>query len=207
MEKEMINRIIKKEWRMFHMVNAGLPRASCQKDPRFFALMRRAQFSAWDEENCISYDGDLDMAAAAGRNLVEEKYIHMMSSCVPEDYAILKTRLPELGTAHIQLAKQVNDRLMVQARAMREAYPFLNRIGRPLDSRWDSAAVTSVETYQFGELFTYSDQTLEALLRHIDTLEARGKSLAENIQLASLKAMGFYSFEDVAEFVLRKTSF
>lgn len=201
----MINHIIEKEWRMFQMVNAGMAQAGCQQDPKTFALMCRAQFCAWNEASCNSYDKDLDEAEAADRNLLEEKYIHMMASCAPEDYAILKTRLPELETAHIQLAKRVNGRLMVQVRAMREAYPFLNRIGRPLDSRWDSAIATSVETYQLGELLTYSDRTLKALFQHIDDLELKGKSLAEQIQLACLKSMSFYSFEDAAALVLHNT--
>lgn len=203
--KSTIDRIIEKEWRMFQAVNEGQARAGCQEDPKTFALMRRSQFGAWSEEACRSYEQDLSEAAASGRNLLEEKYIHMMASCTPEEYEELKARLPELPPEHRELAQMVNRRLMAEARAMREAHPFLNQIGRPLEASGDTAYATSIETYQLGELLTYSRQTLEALLRHIEALEAEGGSLAENIQLACLQAMGFYSFEDAAALILGKT--
>ena len=90
---------------------------------------------------------------------------------------------------------------MDEIRVMREKYPFLNRIGRPLEPSGDNAADTSVGTYQLGELLTYSQQTLNALLRHIDALKAQGDSLAMQIQLVSLQTTGVSSFEDAAELV------
>lgn len=200
----IIESIIEKEWRMFQAVNAGQARADCQEDPNAFALMRHSQFCAWSGEACRCYEQDLANAAAEGRNLLEEKYIHMMASCTPEGYAKLENRLPALAPEHRAFAEKVNRRLMDEARTMREKHPFLNRIGRPLEADGDTAFATSIETYQLGELLTYSMETLEALLRHIEALETRGESLAENIQLACLKAMGFYSFEDAAALVLHK---
>ena len=202
--KSIIDRIIEKEWRMFQDINKGHARADCQENPEMFARMRRAQFGAWSEEACRSYEQDLISAEAAGRNLPEEKYIHMMARCTPEDYAALCGRLPELPPEYLRLAEAVNCRLMDEIRVMREKYPFLNRIGRPLEPSGDNAVDTSVETYQLGELLTYSQQTLNALLRHIDALKAQGDSLAMHIQLASLQALGFYSFEDAAELVMRQ---
>ncbi|MDE7245576.1 MAG: DUF4125 family protein, partial [Oscillospiraceae bacterium] len=102
------------------------------------------------------------------------------------------------------LAQTVNRRLIAEARVLWEQYPFLNRTGRPLEASSDTAADTSVETYQLGELLTYSQQTLKALLHHIEMLEAQGESLAMKIQLISLQAMGFQSFEDAAAFVMRQ---
>lgn len=190
--------ILEKEWQMFQAVNRGLARADCQDDPETFARMRCAQFLTWSEEACRSYEQDLTNAEAEGRNLVEEKYIHMMEHCEKGRYAELKSRLPQITPEHKALAQTVNCRLITEAKTLREQYPFLNRTGRPLESASDTAADTSLETYQLGELLTYSRQTLELLLSHIETLEARGESLAMQIQLLSLQAVGFQSIEEAA---------
>lgn len=198
-----ISRIIEKEWRMFQAVNAGLARADCQQTPETFARMRCAQFLAWNEETCRSYEQDLIHAEADNQNLLEHKYIHMMARCAPKNYEALKARLPQRTPEHKALAQKVNRCLMAEARLVRKQYPFLNRIGRPLDASGDTEMDTSVETYQLGELLTYSQQTLRSLLRHIEDLEKRGESLAMQIQLISLQALGFRSFEDAAELVAR----
>ncbi|MDE7242873.1 MAG: DUF4125 family protein, partial [Oscillospiraceae bacterium] len=105
--ESIISRIIEKEWQMFQAVNAGLTRAGCQDDPETFVRMRCAQFLAWSEEACGSYEQDLIRAEAEKRNLLEEKYIPMMAHCVPEDYAKLKVRLPKLTPEHKVLAQTV----------------------------------------------------------------------------------------------------
>ena len=84
---------------------------------------------------------------------------------------------------------------------MREQYPFLNRTGRPLEASSDTTSDTSLETYQLGELMTYSRRTLELLMYHIEALETQGESLAMQIQLLSLQAAGFQSFDEAAAFM------
>ena len=150
----IISRIIEKEWQMFQAVNKGLARADCQDDPETFARMRCAQFLSWNEEACRSYEQDLINAEAEGRNLVEEKYIHMMAHCAEDGYAELKARLPQMTQEHKALVQAVNCRLMAETRVMREQYPFLNRTGRPLEASSDTISDTSLETYQLGELMT-----------------------------------------------------
>ena len=76
----IISSILEKEWQMFQAVNSGLARTDCQDDPDTFARMRCAQFLTWSEEACRSYEQDLTNAEAEGRNLVEEKYIHIMEN-------------------------------------------------------------------------------------------------------------------------------
>ncbi len=197
--ESVISNIVEKEWQMFQAVNQGKIRASCQEDPETFVRMRAAQFLAWNEETCRSYEKDLDEAEREGRNLLEEKYIHMMAHCTPEGYAALKKHLPQLTPEHEALAQTVNNHLIAETKALRSQYPFLNRVGRPLETSEDTVDDTSLETYQLGELLTYSRQTLNSLLRYIEDLEAQGESLAMRIQLLSLQAVGFCSFEDAAE--------
>jgi hypothetical protein len=80
---ESIDKIISIEWEMFTSVNEGQARASCQDDRRTFEGMRAAQFHAWQASAVESYLEDLGAAESAGRNLVEEKYIHMMKTTEP----------------------------------------------------------------------------------------------------------------------------
>ena len=82
-DKSLIDNIIALEWKMFSSVNEGGPKASCQEDPQTFDGMRRGQFSAWSDEAAQCYYEDVKAAAATGRNLAMEKYIHMMKSTAP----------------------------------------------------------------------------------------------------------------------------
>ena len=198
---EQLQRMIEKEWQMFSSVNEGYARASCQEDPETFFAMRRAQFSAWSEEVCLSYEQDLDEAKAQGRNLAEEKYIRMMAVTDPERYLCLCHRLPPVAEQTGALAEQINDILLRQTAQLRTRYPFLSKIGRPLYAADADMDDTSIETYQLGELMTYSHRTLALLDAHVRQLDDVGISLAERIQLNSLRCIGFSSFEEAEKAV------
>ena len=62
---ELIQKIVEKEWPMFHNVN-GEDRVDCQEDPTTFYNMRTAQFDVWNEDALESYNKDL---TSAGRTL------------------------------------------------------------------------------------------------------------------------------------------
>ena len=203
---EQLQRMIQKEWAMFTAVNEGKEKASCQQDPGTFFAMRQAQFSAWSEEARQSYERDLDSAKAAGRNLLEEKYIHMMAVTEPEQYATLADRLPPLKEETRVLASRINHVMLRQTAELRRTYPFLSQIGRPLYAAdagpWD----TAIETYQMGELLTYSGRTLALLHTHLLELERQGIALAEQIQLNSLRCIGFSSFREAECALYKKPS-
>ncbi len=80
--------LIQMEWQQFYQVHNEGGRASCQEDPKTFAIMRRSQFTAWPEALVDSYTADLEAAEEVGRNLLTEKYAWMM-----EDYAEKYPRL------------------------------------------------------------------------------------------------------------------
>ena len=199
MSKEIIDDIIKMEWEMFQKVNEGGPRASCQDDPETFDGMRRGQFMAWSEAALKSYQEDLLNAFFIGRNLVKEKYINMMKFTNPEEYKNLEPMITLPSEKGLEDASYIAKEMVRQTIPLHEKYPFVSGAGRPLYSTEDYKGFTSIETYQIGELLTYSDRTLHLLREHLDALKAAGESLAEDILTNSVRHYGFSSLEQAEE--------
>lgn len=198
MDKQaLIRDIIEKEWNMFHNVN-GEDRASCQEDPRTFEIMRRGQYEAWSEEAVRSYHADLCAAEAEGRNLAREKYIRMMRSTDPAGYEAFRGELPPVSPEKEALAAELWQKYLAQTLRMRERYPYLALGGRPTTAA-EEQGWASVETYQTCEALTYSEDTLRALLRHVDALEAQGIDLVFEIQKNSVLGLGFQSMDEAEE--------
>ena len=190
-----ISKIISIEWEMFTSVNEGLEPASCQEDHKTFTGMRTAQYNAWSLQAVLSYLDDLEEAKKAGRNLIEEKYIQMMLRTEPSQHKALLARIKLPSETVRESANNISCRLLEQTRALYSDYPFIARRGRPLKSNQDYL-FTSIETYQFAELLTYSARTLTALLEHIVTLEQNGVSLARLILENTVKIYGYDSLDD-----------
>jgi len=200
--REMIEKIIGIEWDMFVSVNDGEEPASCQEDRVTFEGMRKAQFSAWSPDTAASYLDDLESAQQGGRNLVEEKYIHMMKTTEPIRYESLLPRVKMPSSTANALAQEVSDIMLEQTRLLFEYYPYVSGHGRPLYSALDYGGI-SVETYQLGELLTYSEKTLAALKEHALALKEAGKSLAREILENTVKFYGYESL-DAAEMATRE---
>ena len=196
-KQSVIDKIVSMEWAMFIAVNEGEARAACQEDRVTFDGMREAQFDAWPLEAVKSYQDDLLNARQCGRNLVEEKYIHMMENTEPSRYAVLLARITVPSEAVRSLAREVADILLEQTRILFEDYPYVSGNGRPLYSALDYSDI-SVETYQFSELLTYSEKTLSTLSEHIKTLENSCTSLARVILENTVRFYGYESL-DTAE--------
>ena len=199
---ELIDEIISLEWDMFTSVNEGEDPASCQEDHDTFQGMRKAQFSAWSLGAAQSYLSDLEAAKQEGRNLVEAKYIHMMKTTEPRKYDALLSRVKMPDEDAEALANDVSALLLEQTRLLFEDYPYVAGQGRPLYSTFDHSAV-SIETYQLGELLTYSGNTLTALRRHVVELADEGVSLARVILENSISFYGYKSL-DAAEAATRE---
>lgn len=191
----VIERIVAFEWDMFEAVNEGGPRASCQEDRATFEGMRRAQFQAWSTNVSLSYFDDLANAILDGRNLVAEKYIHMMRYASPTQYAQLIQTIPLPHETHVALAQEISDKMLLQTVELFKSYPYVSGSGRPLYSEQDFSGVTSIETYQLGELLTYSEKTLQSLLEHLVTLEKAGLSLAMHILENTVRHYGYATLE------------
>lgn len=199
---DRIDEIIEMEWPMFHSVN-GEDRADCQEDQAGFFFLRRAQFSAWSAAAVESYLHDLKMAEQEGRNLVREKYIRMMKTTDPVGYQAFREELPPVSTEKERLVSEIWRHLQAQTEKMRLAHPALALGGRPLYADEAEDGDTSIETYQIGELMTYSDATLSLLLSHILTLEAEGVDLAFEMQKNTVTHNGMVSLETAEQMLLR----
>jgi hypothetical protein len=125
-----------------------------------------------------------------------EKYIHMMKNAAPLQYERLAVLITMPDDTVRLLAQEISDKMQEQTVTLQKEFPYVSGAGRPHRAASDLAGVTSIETYQLGELLTYSQKTLEALRRHLLALEAEGQSLAENILLGSVRHYGYKSLED-----------
>lgn len=192
---DILDKIVLFEWDMFQAVNEGGPRADCQEDRKTFEGMRRAQFSAWSEAARASYLEDLTDAVLDGRNLVSEKYIHMMQFSSPRQYGELIKTITLPGNEQTTLARAISDKMLAQTVLLQEKYPYVSGSGRPLRSVSDFSGVISIETYQLGELLTYSVETLRLLHAHLEELEKCGKSLARDILENSVRHYGYQDLE------------
>ncbi|MDR3278128.1 MAG: DUF4125 family protein [Oscillospiraceae bacterium] len=196
-DREVIDQIVFLEWSMFQSVNeeSGV-RAECQDDYDTFDGMRRGQFEAWSQDAAESYLKDLMVAAQTERNLISEKYIRMMKPTAPARYETLAAALVKPSPRAQTAANEISEKLLTQTSALFAKYPYVSGSGRPLRSSADFSGVVSIETYQLGELLTYSERTLLALRGHLLALEEEGRSLAEEILLNSVK---FYGYKTLAE--------
>ena len=197
------NAIIEKEWVMFHSVN-GETRASCQDDLAGFRKMRGAQYDVWTEELCESFLADLTEAEGQGRNLAREKYIRMMKTTDPAGYAVLQRELPEVTPAKMELVNGIWKELLEQTERMRAEYPLLALGGRPLHASEERPGETSIETYQKGELMTYSPKTLRLLLGLIRDMKQKGQDYAFVVQENTVLAAGYPSMKAAEEQMLAR---
>jgi hypothetical protein len=187
----VIDRIIALEWEMFQRVNENGPRAECQDDPFSFEAMRRGQFSAWSASAAESYLLDLESAKSEGRNLVAEKYIHMMKNTDLSIYEKLAARTSPPDSDSLRLVDEAARRMLAQAEALSKRFPCVFAAGRPLRNIDYSHGITPIETYQKGELMTYSKRTLLALMAHIEELEAKKVLLVQLIMENYAKHYGY----------------
>lgn len=202
--EDIIESIIQMEWEFFDKVENEGGRASCQDNWETFSKMRRSQYMAWPEPLIESWKSDLVRANEEGRNPLTEKYGYMMCISDPEGNEETALRLPPVSPEKIDTARRIVDRLIPQNETFRAKYPRVSGRGRPLRTSEEPAAGwTSIETYELGELWTYSQKTLELFEANLDAFEKEGKSYPETVVENGLKLRGFKSLEE-AEAILAR---
>lgn len=167
MKKDLVDRIVAMEWEMFQDTANEGGRAPCQDDLRSFDVMRRSQWDALPEPLLESYLSDLRAAAAAGRNLVTEKYARIMAYTAPEEYAKIEKYLPAMSGEVYDLAHEIT---AMQTEMDREAYlryPSLMSLGRRASQRGAAQGDTAFDAYLEGELQTFSAATLRLYLEYL----------------------------------------
>lgn len=202
---EIIGNIVLAEWELFQAVQNVGGRADCQDMPNTFSAMRRAQFDAWPDEALDSYADDLADTIQAGRNPVAEKYAYMMASTHPEEFEALRDSVPEIPAEKRALVDQIVKIELDWADQLAAAYPHFTGRGRPIRSSEDTPEVTSIETYSRGELSTYSERTLRALLDHYRSLVEKGVNLQERVANEEVRAYGYPSLVAADEAIAKGT--
>lgn len=191
-----VEEIVAIEWSMFDQVQNIGGRASCQEDSATFSIMRSSQLQAWSPEMRESYGRDLRDALQCGRNLLSEKYGCMMERTSPLEFERIKDRLPRRSLEKQGLIDQI---CRVHVDWMKQAtldYPCLAGRGRAMERHEDTPYTTSFETYLWGELATYSLETLERYWEHIQQLRREGRNLNEEILMYTVTQYGYATLEE-----------
>lgn len=184
------------EWELFDKVHNRGGRAACQDDKRTFFIMRMSQFSAWTEDMRRSWLDDLRAAQAAGRNPLAEKYGYMMARTSPAEYEQIKDQLPPRTAEKDALIASICAAHVGWLEELAARYPNLTGRGRAIRRAADSPASTSLESYLWGELATYSHRTLALYADHAARLLAQGRNMNEEILLHTVQQYGFASLDE-----------
>lgn len=188
--------LIKEEWENFHAVQNEGGKADCQNNPETFAVMRRAQFTAWGEELVESWHKDLLDAKAQGRNLLSEKYAWMMRQTAPYEFRLISKYLHFPTILAEEMMEEIIETEVYWMEQYEKQYPYMASGNRPVRSKMDTEYETSFETYLRGELHTYSEHTLKLYLDMVRNLKKEGKSLSLIIMDAMVKAYGYKDIDD-----------
>lgn len=194
--QKLIEEIVREEWDSFQQVQNIGGRAACQDDRATFEIMRKSQFMAWKNEVCESYLNDLISARQAGRNLLAEKYAHMMKETSPGEYLMIKDLLPPVSLEAEQLAEKIVSVHLRWQKAYSQEFPYLSGAGRPVG---DTSEETSVEVYLRGELLTYSVDTLRLYLNMVQEYQDKNINLNRLIQHNTVQLYGYASLGDAEQ--------
>lgn len=194
--QETLKEILDIEWEMFHSVQGIDGPAPCQDDRKTFEVMRSSQLQAWNQPTAESYLGDLQQAQAAGRNLMTEKYARMMEYSSPCEFRRIAPNVPPLDVEASAIVERLSELSVRWMEHLAAKYPHVGAQGRPIRNSGDSAHTPSFETYNRGELGTYSPKTLRLLEEHYLQMEAAGESAAEVILRNTVERLGYASLDD-----------
>jgi hypothetical protein len=199
MKEELMKEIFLLEWDMFTNVSNVGGTASCQQDTKTFLIMRTSQIMSWTEPIMESYLEDLRAAKQEGRNLMSEKYAHMMKYTYPEEYSLLESRLPRISEEASELIDRITMVMIGWVKAMKLKYPCVISAGRPIDSFEDTPYETSLETYTRGEFSTYGIKTIKLCWEYFSKCFIEGTNIYEGVLLNMVKLYGYSSIEQVEE--------
>lgn len=195
-KQNIIRQIIAREWEFFQSVHNTGGRASCQDNYEEFNIMRSSQWEIFSLPVLRSYLDDLILAGHRDRNPVMEKYAHMMKYSAPEEYEGIKEFLPVISEKKGEIVEKIVKIYLEWESEIMEKYPGITNKGRKLYSESDTPEYTSIETYLRGELFSYSEKTLQLYYDYIKNCKFKNKNLAEKNLENIVKHKGYKSLEE-----------
>ncbi len=193
---KLIEKIVDEEWAQFQLVNNEGGRASCQNDRRQFDIMRASQFSVWTEELLQSYYSDLLTAGIEGRNLIFNKYAYMMERTDPAGYERIKHVLPDISPERRAFMEPAVQMQVQWAEDFAKRFPKFAGRGRIIRAADECCGLTSVETYQRGELYSYGEDTQLLYCEFVFRCGQEGKNLTFLVREQMAKMYGYKSVED-----------
>lgn len=195
--KAIIEEIVREEWRQFQLINSQGGRASCQDDWAQFSIMRSSQFLTWPEPLLSSYARDLQEASLAGRNLIFNKYAYMMARTDPAGYERVKHVLPEISQERKDYLEQAVQIHVRWAEDFARMFPKFAARGRVIHQEDERCGLTSIETYQRGELYSYGPRTQLLYCEFVFRCEREGKNLTYLVRDQMAKMYHYESVEDM----------
>ncbi|SEF75817.1 Tetratricopeptide repeat-containing protein [Eubacterium ruminantium] len=191
--------IAKVEFRAFDSVNNEGGRAECQNNWPTFRIMRMSQYLTWTKEMLVQYLTDFEGVIAEGRNMITEKYGYMMETTAPNEFKRIKDKLPPVPESKRVLVRELTKIETGWMEEFAEKYPNLSQNARLIHTNEDIGWNTSSETYQRGELYSYSDKMLLMYGRFIAGLCKMGINLTMKIMENTVKMYGYKNLDDAEE--------
>ena len=197
--EKLAEEVAKVEFRAFNDVNNEGGRASCQNNWPTFRIMRMSQYLTWTKEMLIQYITDFEGVISEGRNMITEKYGYMMETTAPEEFKRIKDKLPPVPERKRNLVKELTKIETVWMEEFAGKYPRLSKNARVIHTTEDAGFETSSETYQRGELYSYSDKMLVMYGRFITELCKNNINLTLKIMENTVKMYGYKDLDDAEE--------
>lgn len=195
--KELIDKIIDKEWNMFKVLKNTGGIAECQNNKEEFIIMRSGQWDSLPEKVLKSYYQDLIDAENIGRNLLQEKYIKMMEFSASEEFEKVKHLLYDLTPGAQTMINQIEKIYMNWGEEFEKKFPKFSSLCRPLKKEGDLPEKASVQTYLKGELSSYSPRTILFYLDYVKECEKNGINLIYETHTKVVNSKGFKTIEEI----------
>lgn len=195
--EELVNQVVKLEFKAFDEVKNEGGRAYCQNDWPTFSIMRKSQYLTWNKDMLCQYLYDFSREYELGHNLITEKYGRMMESTAPEKYEEIKEHFPVLSEQKKAIIEQIVAVQMSMAEEFAEKYPAVADNARSLHTYEDSIVNTSYETYLRGEISTYSDKMLQLYATYVVEHARANVNIAKEIIENTAKLYGYATLEEL----------
>ena len=127
-----------------------------------------------------------------------------MESTAPDEYRALADKLPRRSTERLEMQEEIIEIRVRQEEEFALRYPNLHNTARPVHTSEDTLWDTSFETYQRGELGTYSDKTVKLYRDMIMRMDKNGENLSEKTVANMVRFYGFDSVKSADEYYEHK---